>query len=515
MGRRLFLAACVLLLGCYVSADDDIHSMIVGDRTLELVENRQITYRADGKVCGVWISPNGASVVCQFESDAEKDLGSLGPKLSVVRSSDGRAVPLKIGLQGQSDELVPMMNDLFIAGSLAWSPDSRLIAFPARHIKYEPSNGGKTPNPLEETSCIAVMNSSGSRQTVFSLSGTGELASALVWSPDSKKIACALIALAEDGTSEDSVRLCILDLSDGSMKIVRSETGRVLVPLDWQSDGKALSFAQRAVKSPEWQVLEISLNDRSVRTIGDYADPHDMSPNGAYRLLNSGGKGIRLEDRSSGKAIDLAASPEVYPCGWSSDSRMLLYYRLETIKGEKGVSDQVIKMLWAASVEGTRRNHMCVALDIELRDDGPSWSADCLKLAYASRGRAYVAEMAWTDLDAEGKLKAGLPLTEEEEKEIITRNASQLAKDILVCASDNNDTFPSADAFRKNIGPYVVDPSIMLRPGTDQYIVQYFPQPPIDQIESTSDTMLAILDAGYGWQVVAYVDGHVKVVQKQ
>lgn len=526
MNRGLILIASVLLLACCASADDDMHSMVVGDKLLTLSENRQITYGADGTVCSVWISPNGVNLVCRFKSDADKD--SDGPEfvLRIVPASGGRAIPLKTGpdiipgqLPAECDELVPTMYDLDIPNVLAWSPNSRMFAFPADHIAYKRSSDGTDLERSSEQCCIAVMNTSGNRQAVFPLSGLGNLIGPLVWSPDSKKIACALAAWEKkaSGKSEISNILCVLDLATGSVQSLLTEKDRAVFPVGWRSDGKAVSFAERPAKAYTWQFMEASLDGKPTRIIGDYADPEDLSPNGAYRLMNRYEDGVRIEDRSTGKTIDLVKFKNTLFSGWSPDSRMVAYYRGETIKTDDGNPDgSRIEMLWVASVEGKKRNHMCFAVSTQLGSwvEPPTWSADCTKLAYVSRSRAHVAELVWKELDARGKSEAGLPLTEEETKEIMIMNGHQLGLGIMRYMSDHDDTLPSADTFRQDVSPYI-DPSVMLRPGTDQYIVQYTQLPPLSQIKDTTNTVMATLDAGFSWQVVVYADGHVKVVPKQ
>ena len=126
-----------------------------------------------------------------------------------------------------------------------------------------------------------------------------------------------------------------------------------------------------------------------------------------------------------------------------------------------------------------------------------------------------MAELAWRELDARGKAEAGLPLDEEEEKQIIVENALQVGLALTRYAMDWDDKFPAADSFRQDIEPYLRTPNFMLRPGTDQYIVQYTQLPPLSQIKDTTNTVMATLDAGFSWQVVVYADGHVKVVPKQ
>jgi len=45
----LILCTCILMAGMAPAAHLGIHSMVVGDRALELVENRQLTFHNDGR----------------------------------------------------------------------------------------------------------------------------------------------------------------------------------------------------------------------------------------------------------------------------------------------------------------------------------------------------------------------------------------------------------------------------------------------------------------------------------
>ena len=81
-------------------------------------------------------------------------------------------------------------------------------------------------------------------------------------------------------------------------------------------------------------------------------------------------------------------------------------------------------------------------------------------------------------------------------------------------AQDWDGEFPPADRFMKALGPYMGRQDIFFRPGTQQNVFQYFPQTNMSDISSPSDTPIGIFDIGYGWKIVLYADGHVKVVQK-
>jgi len=513
-------------------------SMVVGDRALELVENRQLSFRVDGPASGVWLSPNGAKVACLFESDSQ-DKSSFSIRMCSIPSSGGRVVPLMSCSRKSEDDIppgydqwCPRVYPLHEPGVVSWSPNSRLIAFPAIHVTRAEVDGD---NIVSEGRFIVVAGDSGARRATFALSNSDEMRAPVAivqadtwaatfalsdsdemhgpifWSHDSGKLACVLYRTVpgpQDEVDKDVFDLCVFDVASGTAQTVHT-SGNDIELIGWHSEGKSLLCNILSTESV-WQVSEVSVADGSVRTVMERQDRGRLSPDGKYLLLSEG-PGMRVEDTATGKALDIVESDPYSFIEWSPDSRMFAYRRKVDVEDDhrKGRLD----MLWIACVEDHKANHMCVTLDEDFRT--ASWSDNCRKLAYISRNRAYVAEMAWRAPNSSEKLDAGIPLSEEEEKDMMVKNASQLGHSILVSASDRDGTFPSAESFRNDIEPYLGGRDVMLRPGTDQYIVQYFPQPPIGQIESPSDTILAILDAGYGWQVVIYVDGHVKVVPKQ
>lgn len=513
MKHLLLLTVLSLCAGCAL-ADTVPHSMVVGDKALELVENRQLSFRADGRASGVWLSPNGAKVACLFESDSQ-DKSSFSIKMCSIPASGGRAVPLMSCSRSSEhdippgyDQWCPPVHWLRKPGVVSWSPNNRLIAFPADHVTCANIDGDAV---VWKKRFIVVVGDSGAPRATFALLDSDEMRGHIFWSPDSGKLACVLYRTVpgpQDEVDEDAFDLCVFDVVSGTTQTVHTSPNDIEL-IGWHNEGKSLLCS---ILSPEnvWQVCEVAIADGSVRTVMERQDRGQLSPDGKYLLLSEG-PGMRVEDRVTGKVLDIVKSDPYFLIEWSPDSRMLAYRRKLDVEDDhrKGWLD----MLWIACVEEHKANHMCVALDVYFRTT--SWSDDCRKLAYISRDRAYVAEMAWRAPNSSEKLDAGIPLSEEEEKEMMVNGAHQLGLAIASYTGDYDDTFPSAESFRSDIEPYLGGSKVMLRPGTDQYIVQYFPQPPIGQIEDPSGTVLATLDAGYDWQVVIYVDGHVKVVQKQ
>lgn len=82
-------------------------------------------------------------------------------------------------------------------------------------------------------------------------------------------------------------------------------------------------------------------------------------------------------------------------------------------------------------------------------------------------------------------------------------------------AQDWDGKFPPADNFSEALWPYLRNPDIFFRPGTRQNAFQCFPQTNMSDILRPSDTVIGIFDIGYGWRIVIYADGHVKVVPKR
>lgn len=510
MRHLLLLTVLSLCAGSSLSGDVP-DSMVVGGKALELVENRQLSFRVDGRASGVWLSPNGAKVACLFESGSQ-DQSSFSIRMCTIPSTGGRVVPLMSCSRKSEDDIPPGYDQwcprVYRSGLVSWSPNSRLIAFPADHVTCTAVDGDAI---VSKKRFIVVVGDPGARRATFALSDWDEMRGPIFWSPDSGKLACVLYRTVrgqQDESDKDVFDLRVFDVVSGTAQTVHTANGDIEL-LGWHNDGKSLLCNILSVENV-WQECEVSIADGSVRTIMERQDRGQLSPDGKYVVLSEG-PGTRVEDRVTGKVLDIVKSDPYFFILWSPDSRMFAYRRKVVVEDDrrKGRLD----MLWIACVEEHKANHMCVALD---HDGGaPSWSDDCRKLAYMSRDRAYVAEMDWRAPHSTEKLDAGIPLTEEEEKDMIVNGAHQLSLAINACTGDRDDTFPSAESFRNDVEPYLGGSDVMLRPGTDQYIVQYFPQPPIDQIKDPSGTVLATLDAGYDWQVVIYVDGHVKVVPKQ
>ena len=525
MFARIFLfafCACAVSGDCVLAATSDIHAMVSGGQVLELAENRQVTFGPNGWVFGAWISPNGRYVAYAAVRDPEKS--EMPRRLCVIPATGGRTsvlldgwyygqVAARIEAEGpQPGEELWLLGD---ANELAWSPDSKLIAFVVRHIDI----GGRSGDDMGVEEDLAVVyKASGPKCASFPFPKDIHYAGAFCWSGDSRRFAVAILVPAEKGQYKPV--MLVFDLPTGSVQtLVPAEVedlGGVEVD-GWTANGDVLYVPlYMAGRGKTAQLRAISLDGKSDRVIvEDYRGWR--SPDRSFRLATEAPEGtIAIENCLTGETVNIAKGSRTNFRGWAPNSRIFAYRRHESIRDETGKRSKTLNTLWLATPEAHKLNHMCVALDSDDSDVGllPTWSTDSMKMAYIWRGRAYVAELARRTPTVSEKVAAGIPLTEEEEKGILLANARQIGLAMHMYAQDWDGEFPPADRFMKALGPYMGRQDIFFRPGTDQNVFQYFPQTNMSDISSPSDTPIGIFDIGYGWKIVLYADGHVKVVQK-
>lgn len=334
----------------------------------------------------------------------------------------------------------------------------------------------------------------------------------MCWSPDSSKIAMILITSTGKTLKQE---IGVVDINSRSVETVP-------IPYDgsgcqlhsWKKDGRSLYWL--GVRSANQTTLTFELNETSRVTeetkMIDADYPLEASPDGALvaRDLPSS---VTVANRITGEVVEVFREPgDRLFAGWAPNGRMFAYRgKSQELGDETGARKRRLKSLWLASVEENSVNHMCVALDSEPWSL-PSWSEDCMKMAYISDGVVHLAEFKWKELTAQHKLAAGIPLNEDEEREILMANAKQIGAAMAMFSNDWNDKWPDAADLLNSLEPYLLDRDLFFRPGTGVMSFQYFP--PTVPIERPAETAIGWFDVGYGWRVVLYADGHVKSVPK-
>ena len=494
------LLLCLCMVVCRpIFADQSIHRMLMDGKILELAETRQLTLRADGEVMVAGISPDGKYV-------AYADTDSRNDRLCLVRTTGGRpsvimSVPPNCQDKGFTGEIwSPQPN---YSSHIVWSPNSELFALPVSHTMVSADNS-------VYRSGVAVMRYSGALRQSFLLQEGARPQNPAVWSRDGRKLAVGFAVRQMSKDSQAGEGLLVLDVATGSMQVLQTSPEDCdMRPVSWSKDGQTVQYTR--VKGKSTQFRESSLDGKVDRVIQeDYRDLIIRSDDGVFELTDK--PGISISNRLTGETTEILKTLEGLVLGWTPDNKMLVYQRPNVIKDDAGKRLRTLHMLWLANAKASPINHMCVALD-SYEDQPPTWSKDCMKMAYASDGRLYLAELVWKDLTVSDKQEVGVPLDEEEEKEILLANAKQIGTAINMYASDWDDKLPPGDDFMQAVLPYMRDKTVFFRPGTQTPIFQYYPLD-TSNLGNWAGTVMGMFDVGYGWQIILYADGRARVVPK-
>ncbi len=517
--RTWFAMLClvVALAGAVPAGDGDIYLMLVGERVLELQETTRLTSLKDGKVEGAWISPDG-KFVAYVTDMAGKDGHTR--RLCVTRSSGGNVtVLLSQFIKKDEDAAAEVWTpDISDWSQISWSPDSRLIAVPA--VRKVIAEKDQTWPSVDRG--IIVLTTGGLSRGAFSLPTDTNLMSSIIWNPGSTKFAFKTDGMTsgpvEQAKSVGKIMVC--DILRGTCDQVKSQELGAAYPHSWSADGKSVRYNNTYISSDKaggkrqqvWQFREMRADGSSDALIEEMPSPWFMSPDRRMRLISN--PGLSIEDRETGSVTQVFKQFDGELRGWTPDSRMIVYYKSDVIKDQSGKRAERLRTCWLAVPGDEKWNHMCVALDVDA-DSGLSFSHDGMKMAYRSRGRITLAEMGWADMSTAEKADAGMPLTEEEEKGLLAKNAKQIGAGLSMYAADWDGGLPSADEFVQQLDPYAKNSNLFNRPGTTQLAFQYFPLGDMKNISNPAETVIGKFDVGYSWQVILYADGHVKVEPKQ
>jgi hypothetical protein len=309
---------------------------------------------------------------------------------------------------------------------------------------------------------------------------------------------------AEGQPQTRTVGIESMDTTTGAVQTVYSCDARDIWIVGACDDGRSLlceAFCRKGC-----QLRKVGMDGTAADTPGDPIEPRRCSPDCTLTVLD--GTGISLRNAATLEKTQLTADSRVRFEKWVPSSKMLLYRQSEKVTDAANQRSEQPNSLWLSLTTPGKLNSMCVALDYE---GDPSCSRDCRKIAYVSQGQLYIAELSLRDPTVPEKLAAGLPLTEDETKQVLMTNGKQIAVGMLMYSDDHDNGLPPADSLTATLYDYLRDKNVFLRPGSQDNAFTYI-DPGVSNcldIERPSETPIGQLDAGYGWVVVIYADGHV------
>ena len=507
----LTLCACVSLASGVLGDAVSIHSMVSGGKVIELADTRQLTFREDGDVVGAWISPNGKHLAYQAE---HSELG----RMCIIDSKGGRSRVLM-----DSWQYAPIMENPKIGSEIwyvkarnaagtfaAWSSDSRYIAFLIRHGMVKPLEDSEDEYEIDMQEFITVLSVNGNRRALFQIPKGYRITGNMLWNDGGTRFA-AIFDNYNQNTSKYEHHILVFDLASGSIQDLSASEDDFIgcSILRWENGNKILYKTYNINKKV--RLREITLDGSHGRVIIDDYGAGNKSPDGLFKL----GPGISVENCATGAVVDIAKNDTARFIGWSPNSKFLSYSRHETLSDENKRRERDVSSVWLATPEAHKLNHMCLAVDSDRGwKQELSWSSDCMKIAYTCDGRAYVAELTSREPTPREKAEAGMPLTEEEVKELVVNQAKQIALAIYMNAQDYDDNLPNGDNLQEALLPYLKDGDMFYLPGTNKDIFTYFPLGNLGDIKDLATAVTGTMDAGYGWKVIVYADGHVETVAK-
>lgn len=509
MVLRLFvLILCILAVSnvCAYSeteSDDsydlDIHSMVVGESALELIGTQQLTFGKDKVIDNcAFISPDGKYVAYWT--------GSYGAEtLYIVKATGGKP---RVVMAAPSEQFAPDTPGVWdqwaptIVADPVWSPDSRFIAFEARHA------GRSESGDLFYESWVVIFSTSGKSYNVLIPKGMS-LMDPKVWHPDSAGF--AVEAQITDG-EESKSQLVIVDVVKESIQVINTEQSKYISLQGWDSNGSFLLYTAD-LGSGKSQLRKVTIDGSDDVLVSDDYESDGVSPDGAFRIIPKM-EGADVVYASSGAVVK--SFPSWGPVfWWTPNSRLIAYLKDQKISDGTSGRSKVCTTIWLASIGQNKIDTMCVALGADNYYPPPSFSADSLSMAYVWRGQVFLAKLSWRDATIDEKQAVGIPLSEDEMKEIMMGNAKEIGIALALYMGDYDGEFPAEESFKDDIYPYLKSIDILSGPGTQDYVFKYYHQPNESEIDEPAETVIVTMDAGYSWQVNLYVDGHVTVGTKQ
>ncbi len=470
----------------------DLGTLTVGSEIVSVRDVAQLTSAREGLVAAAGISPDGKTVAyTSFKSDSGI--------LNLLSIDDGRTRTLKTGVPEYlevTDEAVKGSGMVLrLADSrISWSPDGKLLTVSAEKLAWE--NGKRV-----EREYILVLDTDGNEKANFAVEDGFSSSMAPVFSPDGSKVAMGEACLVRPG-----MRVIVGDVAGGTVKYFDAPTYTDLAR--WTDDSGRVQYWAHAKADAEGGSIvlrEIGLADGSDNETGLYVHSKGSLSRDGKRRAVVGQKGLSIESVGAQDSKLVVKAQSIGVSVWSPDNRMVIFtlpYRVSEPDGKRAAD---VRQLWLAGAEKHKLNCALISLDWE-PSIMPTWSADSSRLAFVSRGRLIVASLGRRPASPGEKVEAGLAITADDEKSLVTANGKRIADafgQYLLSQGKLPDTLE--DLFTMS------DKTLFTRPNTNQVIFRYEAQPGAPLNKVGNDTILGTLDAGLGWNARIYLDGRVVV----
>lgn len=509
---------CIFSATC-TQAKMSIRSMYDGSQVIELAEIRQLTTLDDGIVEGAEFSPDGKSIAYAssiISRTVDPDSYESRARIVAVSPSGGRPTVL-LDTTLSANGVIPQGKDVIVPGGLtqfAWSPDSRLIALEVSVCRDTIEN---------QWQAILMVNRNGSRRGLIDLPRNVFMIGRFAWSPNGRKIAVLVQNPRKDPKERPAKTLVLFDTVSNASPIAVNTPDNIIDFEKFTDDGKGLICLMHQDKKAPARV-EVSISGEPMTMLEEKISADRISPDGVFKLIESTQPpqaakrkpGIIIEQISDKKEIPLIPGSDFNFIGWSPDSKMISLWKNMFIEDAAGSRRESLPALWIGLTQEGKYNHMYVTSLDTMPNGYPQmkWSNDGWTLAYISQDHLYTVRLTARPPDVKEKRDLGIPLTEEEMKIALLSNSKQIGTSLQMYAQDNDGKLPDAATFERDLTPYSRNNDIFRSPNGGADLYDYFPQANLNGIANPAETVLLTMDAGYGWQVETYADGHVRAVPK-
>jgi len=214
--------------------------------------------------------------------------------------------------------------------------------------------------------------------------------------------------------------------------------------------------------------------------------------------------------------------------GWSPDSQFLLALAggdvLAVVSARPPGSG--VSALMDVMPEYTDMRAAVSEVPVDAEAGPPTWSSSGELLAYVVPDRALKFEhddatAYWVVHRVQREYVGGGALPAKLEREMVTHNLKVIALGMLMYLNDYDKTFPysdDVDYLRTAINTYIYNPSVFMRPGTENSVVVSFTIDPgtrTGEVKDPSKTPMATIDYSPEFYGIAYMDGHVEMFEKK